>query len=219
MHNRLRVNQHLNLVSFYAEEPFGFDHLETLVHHRSRVDGDLCTHIPCRVAQGVSLGHMGNLLHRLQTERTARGRQQDLLDGVLILTDETLEDGRVLTIDRQDGGVVLLGQLQDQFTGNHQCLLVGETNRLTCLDGMDGGVQTGETDHGSKHHVDRTCLHNLVECLGTGIHFDVGQVAHQRLQLIVTLFVGNHDGGGLELVGLLCQQLNLIIGCQTIDFI
>ena len=119
MHNRLRVNQHLNLVSFYAEEPFGLDDLETLVHHRSRVDGDLCTHIPCRVAQGVSLGHMGNLLHRLQTERTTRGRQQDLLDRVLILTDETLEDGRVLTVNRQDGGVVLLGQLQDQFTGNH----------------------------------------------------------------------------------------------------
>ena len=69
------------------------------------------------MAQGISLGHMGYLLHRLQTERTTRGRQQDLLDRVLIFTDETLEDGRVLTVNRQDGGVVLLGQLQDQLSG------------------------------------------------------------------------------------------------------
>ena len=92
MHNRLRVNQHLNLVSFYAEEPFGLDDLETLVHHRSRVDGDLCTHIPCRVAQGVGLGHVGYLFHRLQTEWTARCSQQNLFDRILILAYQTLED-------------------------------------------------------------------------------------------------------------------------------
>ena len=67
----LRMDQHLYLIGFDAEEPFGLDHLETLVHHRGRVDGDLGTHVPCRVLQGVGLRHVGDLLHRLQTERTA----------------------------------------------------------------------------------------------------------------------------------------------------
>ena len=71
MYNRLWVNKHLDLLGIHTEEPFGLDDLEALVHHRSRVDGNLGTHVPCRVAQGISLGYMGNFFHRFQTERTA----------------------------------------------------------------------------------------------------------------------------------------------------
>ena len=45
------------------------------------------------MAQGVGLCHRGYLLKRLQTERTAGGRQQDFLYRVLVLADKTLEDG------------------------------------------------------------------------------------------------------------------------------
>ena len=63
VYDRLRMNQHLNLIGFYPEEPFGFNDLEALVHHRSRVDGDLGTHIPCGVPQGISLRHVSDFLH------------------------------------------------------------------------------------------------------------------------------------------------------------
>ena len=84
---------------------------------------------------------------------------------------------------------------------------------------MDRGVETGESDHRCEYHIDRTCLYDLVKRLGTGIDLHVGQVAHQGFQLVVTLLVGNDDGGGLELMSLLGQQLYLIISSQTIDLV
>ena len=63
VYNRLRVNQNLNLLGIDAKEPLGLNDLEALVHHRSRVDGDLGTHIPCGVPQGISLRHVSDLLH------------------------------------------------------------------------------------------------------------------------------------------------------------
>ena len=94
------MDEDLNLTCLYAEEPFCLDHLEALVHHRSRVDGDLRTHVPCGMTQGIGLRYVGNLFHRLQAERTTGGCEQNLLDGILILAYQTLEDGRVLTVDR-----------------------------------------------------------------------------------------------------------------------
>ena len=52
-----------------------------------------------------------------------------------------------------------------------------------------------------------------------GIDLHVGHVAHQSLQLVVTLLVGNDDSGRAELMGLLGQQFYLVVGCQTVDFI
>ena len=125
----------------------------------------------------------------------------------------------MLAIHGQDRRVVLLGQLEDQFSGYYECLLIRQTDGLASLDGVDGGVQTSEAYHRRKHHVDRTSLHDLIEGLGTSIDLHVGHVAHQRLQLVITGLVGYHDGGGLELMGLLCQQFHLVIGCQAIDLI
>ena len=171
------------------------------------------------MAQGVVLGNMGYLLHREVAERTARGRQQYLLDGVVVLAHQTLEDGRVLAVNGQDGGVVLRGQVANQLASHHQRLLVGQGNGLVGLDGMDGGRQTGEAYHGRQHDVDGAGLHDLVQSLRTGIHLHVGQVAHQPLQLVVASLVGNDNGGGFETVGLLSQQFYAVVGCQTIYFI
>ena len=44
---------------------------------------------------------------------------------------------------------------------------------------MDRWIQTRKTDHGSEYHVDRTSLYNLIECLGTSIYLDIGQIAHE----------------------------------------
>ena len=99
VHDTLWVNQHLYLFRIYSKKPLCLDNLKAFVHHRSRVDGNLGTHIPCGVLKGIGLGNVGNLFHRLQTERTTGGCQQDLLYRVLILTYKTLEDGRVLAVN------------------------------------------------------------------------------------------------------------------------
>ena len=45
------------------------------------------THVPGGMFQGIGFCDVGNLLHCLQTERTARGCQQDFLYGVLVFAD------------------------------------------------------------------------------------------------------------------------------------
>ena len=71
MHDALRMYQHLNLLGIDTKEPLGLYDLETFVHHRSRVDGNLGSHVPCGMTQGVGLGHMGYLFHALGTEGSA----------------------------------------------------------------------------------------------------------------------------------------------------
>ena len=57
--DRLRVHDHLDAVVADAEQLVGLDHLEALVHQRRRVDGDLRTHAPRRMGQGVVDGDAG----------------------------------------------------------------------------------------------------------------------------------------------------------------
>ena len=115
--------------------------------------------------------------------------------------------------------MILLGQLQDELAGHDERLLVGQGDGLACLDGMDGGREAGEADHGGEHHVDGACLHDFVEGTRSGIHFHVGQVVHEAAQLVVVLLVGDDDGGGAELMGLLGQQRYAVVGGEAIDFV
>ena len=219
MDNALRMYQHLNLTGIDTEEPLGLDDLKAFVHHGGRVDGNLRTHIPSRMAQCISLGDRLQLFHRAVAERTSRGGQENLLHGVVILAHQALEDSRVLAIDRQDRRVELVCQLTYQLASHHQRLLVGQGNRLVGLDSMDGGRKSGKAYHGGQYHVDGHGLYNLVESLCSGIDLHVGQVAHQGFQLVVTLLVCHDDGSRTEAVCLFSQQFHAVVGRQGIDLI
>ena len=84
---------------------------------------------------------------------------------------------------------------------------------------MEGGRQTGETDHGGEHHVDGPGLDNLVKGLMTGIHLHVGHVGEQRRQWLVIGVVGYDHRRGMETVGLFGQLLITAVGRQTIGLI
>ena len=71
----------------------------------------------------------------------------------------------MLAVDGQYGGMVLLGQLEYQFAGNDQRLLVGQCNGLPRIDGVDGGLQSGKAYHIGKHHIDGAGFDYLVQCL------------------------------------------------------
>ena len=51
--DRLRVNDDVDFVGADAEQPVRLDHLESLVHQRRRVDGDLAAHPPRRMLQRI----------------------------------------------------------------------------------------------------------------------------------------------------------------------
>ena len=181
VHYRLRVDEHLNLLSLNAEEPLRLDNLEALVHHRRRVYRNLRSHLPCRMAQSVGSLHITHLVERELAERTARSGEQYLLYLVVAFAYKTLEDGRVLAVYGQDVHVVLRSKSADEVAGYDKCLLVGEADCLACLDGVDSWRESGETHHSRKHHVDRLRLYNLVDSLRSSIHLDVGKVGKQQL--------------------------------------
>ena len=69
--NALRMDEHLYLISRNAKQPFRLNHLKAFVHQRRRVDGNLRTHIPCGMTQGIGSGDGLDLLIIEQTERAA----------------------------------------------------------------------------------------------------------------------------------------------------
>ena len=111
--------------------------------------------------------------------------------------------------------MVLLGQLQDQLAGHHQCLLVGQGNGLACLDGAERGTQACKTHQGREHHVHRLHLHHLTQGVGAGIYL-YGLVLQCLTHVFVAALVGNDHTGGLELPCLSDEQVGLTVGRQHI---
>ena len=109
MNNTLRMNQHFYLISRNAEEPFRLCHLETLVHERSRIDGNLGSHIPCRMLEGIGCSNLLQLLVGKIAERSARTGKKKFLYLVVTLAHQTLEDGTVLAIYRKNWHMIFLG--------------------------------------------------------------------------------------------------------------
>ena len=169
--------------------------------------------------QGIGGFHSLHLFATEQTEGTARGREQDFFYGVIALAHNGLEDSGVFGIDWQDGYAVLLRQLTNQFAGHNERFLVGQTDLLTGLDGTDGWLQASETDHGREHHVNGFSLNNLAQGIAAGIDFNVGFVAEECLQGLVVCVVGNNHSGWMKFLGLLGQQLYLIVGREAVHLV
>src|SRR3990172_8604462 len=99
MHDALWMDDHVDLSGLQVEEPTGFDDLQPLVHQCGRIDGDFLPHDPRRVPKGLFRGDAAEALSRTLAKRAARGRQKDPLQVRTIVSRQTLEDRRGLTID------------------------------------------------------------------------------------------------------------------------
>ena len=95
----------------------------------------------------------------------------------------------VLTVYRQNWSMILLSQLADEFTCHHERFLVGKTDFLVRLDGMDGGespakptIAVSTMSMGSAS----TIWSRSFAC----IDLDVGLVGEQVFQFVIPFFVG-----------------------------
>ena len=165
VNDRLGMNKHLNTFGGDVEEPAGFDDLEAFVHEGGRVDGDFASHAPVGVFEGIGKSDVLQLLACAATERSARSGEEYLVH-VAHLAHETLENGRVFGVDRQDGDVVAGGGIGDYLPGYHHGLLIGQRNRLVVLDSAKSGTEAGKTHNGCQYHVDGVHLHEV----GNGVH-------------------------------------------------
>ena len=174
MHNRLRVNQHLYIISLNSEKPFCLNHLKALVYHCGGIDGDFRSHIPGRMAKGVGLCHLRQAIYVESAERAATGCQQYLLYFIAAFAYQALENGRMFAVYGKNRCTVLLCQLTYQGSSHHECLLVCQADGLAGLYGVNSRRKACKANHGCKHHVDGSGLYNLVDGLCSRIHLYVG---------------------------------------------
>ena len=119
-----------------------------------RPNSHLGPHVPVGVAEGVLLLFARQLGGLHPKERPARGGQQDLFEsfgavGVL----QTLEDGRVFAVHRQQMDPLPGHRLGHQMAAGDQTLLVGQGQVVAALDGRQAGPQARDAHHAVQNHV------------------------------------------------------------------
>ena len=172
MDNTLRMNNYLYLVGLQTEKPFGLYHLKPFVHKRGGIDGDLGAHVPVGMLQGMISFDIDKEIGLFTQEGAAGSGEDDLLDTVPRLTDQTLKDSRMLRVDRENGRLVLERFLHDDIAGNDQGLLISQRDRLAVRDGAQSRTQTRKTDDGGQHHVIVVQRSHLFQGFLAGIDLD-----------------------------------------------
>ena len=167
--------------------------------------------------EGVVFGDVFHLFGCQLSEGAARSGEDNLVDGVVPLAYQALEDGRVLRVDGNNGGVVFERELFDEVARHNQGLLVGQGYGLVNLDGADGRSQPRVAHHGGNHDVDGGSLDDLGYGLVAGIDLD-GILLQGLFQPGVVGLVGNDYRVGVESFGLFDKQLYVVVGCQGIYF-
>ena len=124
--DRLRVDDHVDVVIRGAEQVVGLDQLEALVHERGRVDGDLAAHRPGGMGERLLDGDRLQLGGLAAAERSPRRGEDQLEHGAGPLGGQQLVQRRVLGVDRDDRGPGGLGELRYQLAADDQRLLVGQ---------------------------------------------------------------------------------------------
>ena len=136
MNDRLGMHHHFDLFGFHAEQPFGFDHFKPFVHHRSRIDRHLSTHMPVRVFQSIGRSHLFQKSPVFSPERTSGSGQNQFFGFTPALSGQTLEDGRMFRIDRQNSYPMFCDRFVDQFSGYDQSLFVSQSNIFSGFNGI-----------------------------------------------------------------------------------
>ncbi len=100
VHDRLRVNNDVDLRGGHAKQPMRLDHLQPLVHQCGRIDGDLRAHLPGRMLQRVGGGDPGQLAQRPAAKRAAGGSENQPPQFPAGAAVQALMDRVVLAVDR-----------------------------------------------------------------------------------------------------------------------
>ena len=182
----LPLDEHLDAIDIHAEQMHGLDALKTLVHKGGGVDGDLRTHVPRWMGQGIMASNTGQLIESAPIERAAGTCEPDAMCLARILTEQTLENGPVLRINGKH--LTRLHHGHQQIATHDQGFLVGKRQPLAALEnGMTGGKARGAHDC-DEDHVYILELNELLGTTRTGMQFARGgqlredRVATMRLR-------------------------------------
>ncbi len=134
VNNTLRMYHHLNLINTGPKQLISFDHLQALIHHRGRIDGNLRPHLPVWMIQRLLNRRLGHVLLGPFSKRTARARQQDAPQIGRLMPMESLKNGTMLTVHRDHLPPSLDVLPHHEIAGHHQGFFIGQSHINTRLD-------------------------------------------------------------------------------------
>ena len=115
--------------------------------------------------------------------------------------------------------MIVKRQLADKFSSDHERFLICQANLLSCLDSIDGWLQTGEPYHCRKYHIDGLCLNYLLQSVTSGINFYIGLVLQLLGKGFIMVGIGNHNCRRTELASLCGKFSPMIVGRQCINLV
>ena len=168
------MNGDVHLVRGDLVQTHRLNELQPFVHECSAINGDFCAHFPGRVLQRIGPGVILQLVTGLAEEGAAGTGQDQLFDLSVVGTAlNALKQSGVLTVHRDNLCAVLLGGAHDQLAGADQCLFVGQSNALFCLDCGQRGAQSYIPHHSGDNGVRLWDGRRLNESLHSGGNADI----------------------------------------------
>ena len=217
MNNALGVNQHVDRRFQNAEQPPGLDDFQPFVHHRRRVNGDFFPHRPIGVPQGLCGRHCRHFFPGGMEKRTTGGRQDDPFNVFRPGPLDTLENRTMFRVHRENPYAPFGGTVQNDLSGHHQGLLVGQRDIFSRFDRLQGRKKTGRTDHGGDDQIGIRQNRRFPISLLSKQNFRPGSGPQTFAKLTGMVFVHNGRQPRPEPFNLLLQQGDVSSRRQRLD--
>ena len=186
VHDRRRVDHHVDAVEADVEQQVGLDDFQALVDQGGRVDRDDRSHVPRGVGGRLLGRHVDQLLAGAASEGPAAGGHDETADVIVAFSAQGLRQRRVLGVDRDE--LAGLGRTGDQLAADDQRLLVGQRQGGARLERSQRGQQSDGAGHAVEHHVARRAR-DLDSSVGA---------SHEARDPVIALVVSALLGLGVE---------------------
>ena len=113
------------------------------------------------MCQRIAYGHLEQLVWRSPPKWSAAGCQYDPLDFLNPTSSQCLKDCTMFTVDRQDAGIALFGELDNQLSTHDQRFFVGQSNRFPGFQRMPGAAQASTSNNSRQYDIDIGTLNDL----------------------------------------------------------
>ena len=168
MHDTLRMDDDIDPRDIHIKKPARLDHLEALVEHRGRIDGDLFSHPPRRVTQRFLPRHGTQFVLRPRTERPAGRGENQAPHLHRVASFEALKNRVVLAVHRKKAAPAAAGRSHDQLAGHDEHLLAGQRDVFAGLERSKSRTQPSGAHDGDEHEVRSLPSGQLVQTTGAG---------------------------------------------------
>ena len=176
------------------------NNLKALIHKGGGVNGNLLTHLPGGVSQGIGQGYALKVGLSPSIEWTARCSENKSLNLRLLTRTKGLEDCGMLAVHGNDLHAAFLCKSHNKLTCDNKRLLVCKGKSLARLNGGKGGRKACLTENGVNDRIGRALGNSLTNPCPARGNLDT-RVTEGHLKAARGGLVSHSQYSGLELTG------------------